>query len=334
LILAPIAWLTASVTYDTWAGVWVERPAYLSYKDDSNPWTTPAQNQSALMGELLRTRAFLTDVAKRTNLAPLVGGPREDSLQTIIGGNIATFPTGSHLLVLRYRADTPELSLQVLNAILDAFKEQVAASRVSQGGTATAFYEARLQAAEQQLARTNEALRRYVAANPRLTTIDPTRGAGATTASRLGLPPAAIDPDIAELLRRLDSDQREVDRARASLDQAQLDVSASLEGQQLGFQVVDPPQRPLASRNLRKRLILPAGGLAAGLGLSGLLLIVLMASDRAVRSESDLAPTVRIVGVVPRLEAKSLPGRAGPNAARRAIGFVAGTALPAPRGTN
>jgi hypothetical protein len=334
LILAPIAWLSASVYYDTWAGVWADRPAYLSYNDDTNRYLTPAQTQSALLTEWLHTRTFLVDIAKRTSLASLVGTPREDRLQSVIGANVTMYPTGSHLLVLRFRADTPDVSLQVMKALMDAFKEKASTERVNQAGIATSFYEARLQAAEQQLAKSNEAMRRYVAANPRLTTIDPSRGAGATTASRLGLPAAAIDPELGELLRRVESDQSDVERARTALDKAQLDISASLEGQQLGFQVVDPPETPRASRDLRKRLILPVGGLILGIGLSAILLVLLLASDRAVRSENDLAGTIRVVGVVPRLQVKKQPRRASLDSARRAIGFVAGTALPAPPGAS
>ena len=76
----------------------------------------------------------------------------------------------------------------------------------------------------------------------------------------------------------------------------------------------------------------PAAGLVAGLLLSGALLVLLVAADRSVRSERDLLPSARVVGAIPRLKLRRMPKKAGPDATRRAIGFVAGTALPAPRG--
>src|SRR5439155_13613107 len=114
----------------------------------------------------------------------------------------------------------------------------------------------------------NDALRRYVSAGQR-TVVD------ANSASRLGLSAAATDPQLGQLMRKADTDQREVDRLNAAAEQARLDVSASLEGQELGFQMVDPPQVSTSPiRERRKALVYPAAGLTAGLILSVTLLIL------------------------------------------------------------
>jgi hypothetical protein len=89
-----------------------------------------------------------------------------------------------------------------------------------------------------------------------------------------------------------------------------------------------------AVRQVKNRLLFPIAALLGGLVLSSVLLILLMCSDRAVRSEGDLGQSVRVLGVVPRLKLKRLPKRAGPDVARRAIGFIAGSALPAPSGVS
>jgi hypothetical protein len=226
----------------------------------------------------------------------------------------------------------------VLKAIIDTFNERTATDRLNQASIAIAFYESRLQSAEEELAKANDAMRRYVAANPRLTAIDPDRGAAATTAVRLGLPATAIDPTLGELMRQLELRQQDAERMRASLERARLDASAALEGQELGFQVVDPPRLPTeATRQRRRALIYPAAGLVVAVGFSVSLLVLLVAADRSVRTESDLAPAVRVLGVAPRLRLRRVPKQLGPDAARRAIGYVAGAtlalpALPAPKG--
>ena len=334
LIVGPVALLTAPVYYESWTSIWAERPAYLNYNDGSNNYLTPAQNQSNRLSELVRTRAFQADVARRTSLAPLLQSRAgEQRLQRLLNEGLGMIPSGNNLLVLRFRGETPRQSVEVLNAIVEAFREKMISDRTSQAGLTIAFHEGRLKEVEAQLSKSSEAIRRYVAANPRLTAIDPARGAAATTAARLGLPAVATDPELAELIRRVETDQREVDRARSSLEQARLDISASLEGQELGFQLVDSAQPAVApTRELRKRLVFPAAGLVGGLGLGAILLVILTALDRTVRSELDLAPAARVVGAVPRLRVAGLPRRAGTNAMRRAIGFPAGTALPAPRG--
>src|SRR5439155_11579808 len=58
--------------YETVASIWIDHPAYLNVKSDTNGWMSPLQSQSNRLNELLRTRAFVNDVAQRTSLAPLV----------------------------------------------------------------------------------------------------------------------------------------------------------------------------------------------------------------------------------------------------------------------
>jgi hypothetical protein len=86
---------------------------------------------------------------------------------------------------------------------------------------------------------------------------------------------------------------------------------------------------------LKKQLIFPIAGLVVGMGLSLVLLVLLVAGDRSVRSETDLPQGARVLGAVPQLnlKLKRLPKAARKDAMRRAIGFVAGTALPAPTGS-
>ena len=341
LIVGPIAVMTAPIFYETGASVWVDRPSYLSYyltnTDDWNGYLSPAQNQSARLNQLLRTNAFLIDVANRTSLAPLTATPKgQQRIQRLIWSGFSMAPNGNNLLGLRFRAPTPQLSFEVLNAIVETFRDRTADDRVNQAGIAISFYETRQTTAEEELAKANDAMRRYIAANPRLTAIDPDAGAAATTASRLGLPPSAVDPTLGALIRELDLRQKTAENVRAALEQSRLSAAAALEGQELGFQIVDAPRVPKEpTRQRRKALIYPAGGLIVGLGLSTTLLVFLVGADRSVRSEADLGPDVRVLGAVPRLRFKKLPKTAGPDTARRAIAYAAGAvlpALPAPQG--
>ena len=334
LIVGPIALVLAPIYFVTWAGIWVERPTYLTYNDDWNRYNTPAQNQTTRLNELLRTRTFLMDIARRTSLAPLVGSTRgEEQIAEAIGKGLTIAPNGNNLVLVRFRADTPQVSFEVVNAVIENFKEKAATDRANQAGLAISFYESRQQAAQEQFKQARDALRRYVAANPRLSSIDPSQGASATAAARLGLPPAAIDPQLAELLRQLEVAEEDLNGTRKSLDQARLDASASLEGQDLGFQVIDAPQMPEApTRERRRMLIYPVAGLLVGLGLSGILLVLLVAGDRSAHSEGELTGALRVVGTVPHVMVKDIPKKLAPDAARRAIGYVAGTGLPAPGG--
>jgi hypothetical protein len=150
------------------------------------------------------------------------------------------------------------------------------------------------------------------------------------------LPVTATDPQLADLMGQLQFQQKEVDRIRGALSQAQFDASAGLEGQELGFQIIDAAQLPSSpTRALKKQLIIPIAGLVGGLALSAVLMVLLVAGDRAVRSEGDLPSNARILSVMPQLKLKlrRIPKAARRDAMRRAIGFAAGTALPAPGGS-
>jgi uncharacterized protein involved in exopolysaccharide biosynthesis len=339
LVIGPIALLMAASYYEAVAGVFVERPTYLTTTaSDFNSYLTPAQNQTNRLSELLRTRSFVMSVASRTRLAPLVGSDRgEEEINRIFFRGFAVVPSGERVLVLRFRSGSPEFSYQMVNAVVEAFKDRLASDRVTQAQVAISFYEGRLKSSQDELDKANEALRRYLAANPRLTTIDPERGAAATTASRLGLPANAIDPQMADLLRQVDLQEKDVEKLRGDLEAARLNASAAIEGQEIGFQVVDPPKMPTRLvRERRKALIYPAAGLFVGAGLSAAMLTLFMFSDRAVRSEADLADIVRVVGTLPRLELddKHAGRKKAAEATRRAVGFSAGSVLPATTGAS
>jgi uncharacterized protein involved in exopolysaccharide biosynthesis len=334
LIVGPIAIFSAPSYYEAFAGVWTERPAYLKSLDESSSWLTPAQIQRDRITEMLQSRSFVMDVAARTSYAPLLaspGGP--DRVHDMIGRGLGINTTGSHMLVIRFRGQTPQLAVQVVTAVVEAYQERVTADRASQAELAISFYQSRMQEAQTQLVRANDALRRYLAANPRLTTPDIVGGTGVLV--RPGVSLELTDPQLGELRRRADVEQRNVERMQTTLDQARLDAASSQQSQEFGFQVVDPPQVPTrATRELRRILVFPIAAALTGLGIGGVLLVLLIAADRSVRSEADLAGTVRVLGSVPQLQLKRLPQLVGPNSARRAIGFPAGTALPPPRSAN
>jgi uncharacterized protein involved in exopolysaccharide biosynthesis len=347
LIVGPLALMTAPIYYESFAGVWVDKPTYLNYNDNFSIYSSASSQQANKLSEVLRTRSFMVDVAKRTSLAPLVGNPKgEDRIATILGQGFTMIPNGDHLLVLHFRADNPRLAYDSLNAIMDAFKENTADERVNQATLAISFYESRLNTAQEELKKTSTSVRQYVAANPNLRSINPDRAAagdiarsinpGGALGSDIALPTSVTDPQLGEMMAALQTQQKQVEALRANLDSAQFDASAGLEGQEMGFQIIDPPQIATApTRALRARLVYPIAGMVVGMGLSLVLLVLLVAGDRTVRSEGDLPGGARVLGAVPhlKLNLKKLPKGQRRDAMRRAIGFVAGTALPAPSTT-
>lgn len=331
LIVAPIAFFTMAPSYQTWTGVWVDKPRYLASQDEmTNAYVTPAQYQSGRLSELLQTRSFLNAVAARTTLAPLTGNEKgEDRIREIITRGTQILPRGERLLVVGFKGDSPQLALQIANAMAEEFRDRTNAERVTQASFATSFVEARLKEAEDRQNQANEAVKKYVAANPRLTNIDPSRGAAGSSAARAGLPTAAIDPQLAELLNRADLEKKEVERARGTLEQARFDASAGVEANDMRFQIVDPARLPTApTSERRKQMMFVVIGLVVGVGVSAVLTVVLVTSDRSVRHENDLESLGHVVGVIPALAATSKKLTLSSPVARLSVGIPAGVALP------
>jgi capsular polysaccharide biosynthesis protein len=329
LIVVPFAFLLVKPYYETTAGLWVERPSYVPSSDDWNRYVTPAQNQQQRLTELLQTRTFAEDVARRTSLAPLLQtNEGKDDVYEYIHKVIYPQPTGTKLLSIQVRAEDPNLSMEIVQAVVAAFRERSANERMTQASSAIAFYEQQVKDSEDKANQSRDRVRRYITSNPRLAAGDPT--SGAASAARPNLPTSALDPQLSEMTKSLENDERDVQRLRDLLEQARFEASAALDGSDSTLQVLDPPVFPVrAQRERRRLLIFPAAAVAIGGLISALLLVSLTASDRSVRSTADLSAMGRVIGVVPRMGLRRLPRQAGPDTTRRAIAFVAGTALPA-----
>jgi uncharacterized protein involved in exopolysaccharide biosynthesis len=326
---------TAPVMYLSSAGIWVDKPTYLAYSDNWNSWASPAQNQTSRLTELLRTQSFIVDVAKRTSLAPLTTSQRGmDRIQIILNQGFGVAPIGTHLVAVSFRSDNPQVAYQMLKAIVDAFNDNMANDQVNQAGIATAFYSDQLQQAQDDLTKASDDLRRYIQSNPSLSSLQLDSSSSMVSSPKAILDQAsATDSNLAQLRSKVQNSQDRVAQLQSSLQSAEYQASASVQGQQLGFQVVDAPNYPTSGgRDLKKHLIVPIGALVGSLALSGIVLALMAMSNRSVQSENDLVTGVRVVGDVPYMRLKRAPRLLRGVSARQAIGFVAGAALPAPKG--
>lgn len=331
LLVTPIALYMTPPYYESVAGVWVDHPSYLDIKGTPQ-FTSAALSQSNQMTELLHTRSFVLNVVQRTSLAPLLSTRAgEARAQDLLdkGVTVTPVPSGTHLITIRSRFSSPQLAQQVAQAVIDAYKENNANQQLDQSGVAIAFYQSQLQSAQDDLAKANQDLSQYAIAMGYASAGDDAPPSPDSTAA------SGMDPKFAELQGTAKYAQQQLDQARAALQNAQLSSAAAMQGADVGFQVIDPPQLPTApTPQLKNVIVYVAAALILGLGIAAGLLVVLVAGDRSVRRDADLQPPVRVLGVVPTLKLKQrVPKPIRAAATRRAIGFVAGTALPAPRGT-
>lgn len=320
--LVVVAWVFATPPqYEAQAGIWVERPSYLSFSgDELTRYMPPATVQRNRLVELMRTRSFMTDIVASTPLADLLTMPGgEVEVDQAFARDFEVNQNGDHLLVIRFRSVDRDTALAVVNAVVDQFRARATEDRKNQAQLAISFYQTRLGDAEGGLTQARADLAQYLDANPAI----------AASLAKNGLEVARLDPQFADLQRRVDSSLRSSDGARGALQAAQFDFASGVQGDTLGFRVVDATGvSPSPSRQLRKALMYPIVALVAGLALGAALLLLFALSDHSVRSLADLAPDSVILGMMPRLKPTRVPRRAGPDVTRRAVGFIAGAALP------
>ncbi len=310
VLVIPLAALVVALQsppiYQATANIWVERAPYVTSQSNFDQYSQPADVQVKRLNELLQTRTFVNAVVTRSPLPRAAGASEVDLAASV--GSMEAIAGGSHLMVLRASSSVAVVAFAAVSGLIDAYKAQAATETIAQAQLAQTFYADRLQAAQAQLAKSTGELQGYIAEHP-------------VAAPRPGVAAAAPDLALAQLSRRVDLDGADVERIRATLEQSQLDGAAAQAGQEIGFQVVDEPLVPTdARRELRKTLFLPALGLVVGIALSGAVLTLLVAADRAIRFPSDLGGRGQVIGFVPAYTAK----RTGSNGLRRSVGFVAG----------
>jgi hypothetical protein len=316
-----VAWVfSVPPQYEAQAGVWVERPTYLAYTgDELTRYIPPATAQRNRLLELMRTRSFVTAI--------VAGSPLEYMLTSANGGgemdqifnrDFEVIQNGDHLLLIKFRSEQSQIAMRMVTAVVDEFRTRASEDRRAQAQLAISFYQARLSDSEAALSQARGELAKYLAANPKI----------ALTLQQNGVEVARLDPTFADLQRKSDAVGRDADAARTSLQSAQLDVSAGNQSDAFGFRIVDAVGvSPSPSRQLKKLLVYPIAAVLIALVIGGSLLLLFAISDHSVRSLADLAPDAVILGILPRLKPSHIT-RAGGHATRRAVGFMAGAALP------
>ena len=324
LVILPLTMILASQPKDAeWQSfgvVWVDqyRPLY----QDERLGYTPAASQAALLNDFLRTRTFTLNVAQQTQLAELLdGGANDEAIIHRIWESVRVYPTSNSFINVVVTMPDPDMAVEVAQATLNAFQEELRARQEQQSETATAVYTEAYQKAEEAVTKSRRELANYVTTRPELS-----RGTE-------GLNTSAVlrDPNFARLQAQVTYDEQRYNSALSNLEQHLGRARAGVEGAQFAFTVVDQPQRPLSPLpQSRLRLVkLPFIGLVLGLMLSSGIAALLILTNRSVHGAYDIRDRlgVPVLGEIPELRRKRIWQRASRDAVRLRIAGPAGTAL-------
>lgn len=299
--------------YQATVRLWVDKQQLVANPND-NPYLTPAQEQQAVLAELLSTRYFCLKVGHRSLLAKtlgdgtasrpslpqrllakaglgsatsgLSGTALDDALYTTVNTGSLVLPAGPQIVTVQFTSNNPVLAAAVAQAIADQFMDESLAGQRLQSRAAVDFYGGQVKQAQAALSAADSAVDQYLAAHP------DQRSANAVPDARM-----------VQLRRTDDSAKQRYDDLRAKLDQASVNDAALARPDTSGIRVLDRAGAP--ARSSIRKLVLEAGGV--GLVVSLLLVVVgvlaLTLVDNTFRwpEEIEQALDLRPVGTVPRL---------------------------------
>lgn len=285
LIVLVLAGLVAGAmrrteTYSSTARAWAQSTPYLqSSLAPNNPYLTPAQAQQQTYNDLLKLDSFVLDVASRVDgmkgWSPIA---QEREVRT---GTFIT-PEGVNVLSITHQSSNQQLTKDVVEAIIAAYAYYYKNDVVTQGDATIAFYQARLQTAQQDLEQREKDVADYQA-----TLTDP-------------IDPDVNDPKLAELQSLVAAARNDYNALLDKIDEINIQKEAAVTGKDIGFRIQDEakvPTSPLPT-GLKSFLLLPMLGFLLGISASGGLLFALIRLDDRVRLPEELkAMGLPVVGL-------------------------------------
>lgn len=277
-LLVPAAFTVVSLTvgkmHQASADMWVESPAYFGSAAAAtgwNPYSTPSQNQADVLLQLLQTRDFQDGVGARLAASGSVTRPQDrDAIIRSMPRQVKVTSPGSHLVAISYTCQVPALCLEVLNDTLELFRQRVVQLQQQDAQGASTYLTSQLQSAQKTVAASEDAVRQYLKAHPRLTLAD-----------------APSTPDLLLLIDQRDRDRSQVTALAQELSQAQLIGLGAAGAVNTISRVIDPArlgQDPIGLGAIQRALLVWLACFTAAV----IYLMILAAADRAARDPRDL----------------------------------------------
>ncbi len=290
---AAASWSRQTTEYSSSAHIWTQKTPLLSSSlgGQGGAFTSPAAHQSRVLNDLLRLNSFRLSVAAKVDG---LAGQDPESQVTAVRKDTAVFSSGTNVLTIRHTDEYPALAQGIVEAIIETYSETFQSGVIGEADAAQAFYEERLEGARVELDESELALASYQG------TLQP-ESVSETTAS---------DPELTALLEDVRRAQRDYDEQLGRLEGIYLQRDAALEGRDLSFQVMDPPNLPSGPVATPKTdlLMLPILGLLLGVSTSGIVLFALIRLDDSIRMPGEARRLgVPVLAVIPELGRRRRP---------------------------
>jgi uncharacterized protein involved in exopolysaccharide biosynthesis len=300
--------LLQPASYSASTKLWIDRTA-IGAPPIQNQYISAADEQAAVLQELIKTRSFCIKVARRSPLADdlrhssgsdlvtraltatglrhpraLSDADLGDLIYSTLTKHVIVDSSGPQIVTVTFDYANARVAGLTVGAIVDQFLEEVLGSHRAQVQSTVDFYTQQTAAAESDLAKGDQAVFQYIDAHPEQ--------------AKLGTAP---DATLIQLQREDELARQRYTAILQKLDQAQLDAAALKYSLPDGFRIIDPaeiPRQPLSPIKLVAGAA--AGGLGAGLLLALLALLVLTMADSSLHRAEEVEQLLglRVVGLV------------------------------------
>lgn len=299
LVSLAVAYIIVPRTYEAQASVWaLHRYAVIGTTGlESNLQATPADTQSAALGELLQTRTFALSIAHATNLAStlnldssVLSNPAKlnDALYNEISQNVTVTSQGYNLYIVHYANRNPQVAQQVVAYVLNDFENQSDQFSSDEGQQLLEAYQTQLVKAQDAENQAAKAEAQYLSAHPGL------------SAQQL-----ANDPQYQTLHAQTVQQQTNVQNIQNEISSIQQEISTQGSGSGSLFRIVDASHvltQPVS--RLKTYLYVGVISLVVALLACTLYLLVLIRRDRSIYTLADVQ---KITSLPVLMQAPHLP---------------------------
>lgn len=312
LLLLPILLIPALIyalrdqtpSYVASAAVWATDPAALrdpslGYGQDGSRYASPAQRQSQVIGDLLRTRTFREEVAFSAGLlrqeeVAAMSTSEADAARgradRAVARAVAVRTAGVNLVLIFASDPSPEVAQGMVTATIQRYQERAANEVQRQTEIAGEYYSQQIAIAQTELQRRQTEVTNYLATRPRPTPA-----------------PGVIDSQLLSLQGKVGGQENVVEELKLALQRANLDAATSAQNLDARFYVQDPPKLPDAPTpvGITRRLGIPLIGFGLGFFLACAYLYITYRTDHTLRSSEDFAGiAVPLLGYLPTVRPK------------------------------
>ena len=269
------------------------------YRSDSSVWVSSfdgadggagflfedvsvAETWAGTLNELLTTRTFRDGVAQRA-FAP--SGDELELASAIVADSVSVEAAGDNLVQIHAYGATSGDAYQLNVAVIEQYRafstEGIYESAVDDLTAA----QAALDRAAAELAVRRDEAAAWLVSNPKATT--------------------GTDPSYAELVARVVAQSQTVDELTNDVFELTVVADAAEQGTLTELDVIDEPNLPdsTVAIPLTDRLMPPVAGLALGLTIAAVVILIGFRTDHTIRSSEDLEGlSVPLLGHVPELK--------------------------------